>query len=238
MSTRASSVLWLLLIGAYLLSPLILGEAAWLSLMDGELGLVELVTCVALVPVIFLLGRAALQPAHPRWLRGLCALMALGAFYFLGEEASWGQHYFGFEPSNFIAANNRQQEFNLHNSDVLHDLFNELPRTLAGVFCVVLCAVLPLLRRRFRSVGVRDRLVPNRLTVVPGALVGLINLPERVLERVGAEPEAGPLWLTLVHLPDEVKEMLMAVTLCLWAIDRTRAWKRARRTRGDHAEDL
>ena len=212
--------------GLYLLSPLLTTQRAWLALMDGELGLVELVTCAALVPAVILMAAAATRRRHAAWLRVLCGLIALGAFYFLGEEASWGQHYLGFEPSNFIAANNRQQEFNLHNSDVLHDLFNELPRTAAGVFCVVLCAILPVLRRRRTPLDLWETLVPGFVTVVPGALVGLVNLPERILERVDMEPESGPLWLTLVHLPDEVKEMLMAVTLCLWTIDRTRAWRR------------
>ena len=42
-------------------------------------------------------------------------LLALVLFIGAGEELSWGQHMFGFEPPDAIAKHNRQGELNIHN---------------------------------------------------------------------------------------------------------------------------
>ena len=42
---------------------------------------------------------------------GLALILFIGA----GEELSWGQHMFGFEPPDAVAKYNRQRELNIHN---------------------------------------------------------------------------------------------------------------------------
>ncbi len=42
-------------------------------------------------------------------------LLALGFFWFAGEEISWASRYLGLAMPEFFAANNYQQELNLHN---------------------------------------------------------------------------------------------------------------------------
>ena len=47
--------------------------------------------------------------------RLVCLLLALAAFFAAGEELSWGQRLFGFEPPELFLEENFQQELNLHN---------------------------------------------------------------------------------------------------------------------------
>lgn len=64
-----------------------------------------------------------------------------GMYLYCGEEISWGQHYFGWEASDSIAAINRQNETNLHN---IHKIFGVVPKIflewtiyMTGVFSLV-----------------------------------------------------------------------------------------------------
>jgi hypothetical protein len=84
----------------------------------GELGVVENLTVVILVLALcFTLaafrhaGKESLSP-----LRVFLVLYCLGCIYFAGEEASWGQHWFGWATNEFFQAINDQQETNFHNT--------------------------------------------------------------------------------------------------------------------------
>lgn len=55
----------------------------------------------------------------------------LATFYFLGEEVSWGQWWFGWDTPEAWAEYNRQGETNLHN---VSSWFSEKPRILIELF--------------------------------------------------------------------------------------------------------
>lgn len=52
----------------------------------------------------------------------VCILGAIGFFLVAGEELSWGHRLFHLAAPEFILANNRQQEINIHNLDIVFDL--------------------------------------------------------------------------------------------------------------------
>ncbi len=64
--------------------------------------------------VFFLLGRRE-RGSVSTW--RLVQVVGLGAFFFVafGEEASWGQHWLGFDTPEELKQINAQQETNLHN---------------------------------------------------------------------------------------------------------------------------
>jgi hypothetical protein len=64
---------------------------------------------------------------HPR-LRLWIILLMVGCFYTLGEEMSWGQHYFGWHTPAWLVDLNAQNETNLHNVDA--DIFFRIPRLI------------------------------------------------------------------------------------------------------------
>lgn len=119
----------------------ITGERASLN---GELGSIELLTVgflltAIIINVVSFLRFSLLTPAVRVWL----GMLVLGSIYFAGEEASWGQHIFGWATSESWAEINNQHETNLHN---VHGLFDQVPRFLISLGIFIGGIVLPIIR--------------------------------------------------------------------------------------------
>ncbi len=196
----------------------LIGEDVYRRWMRGELGLVENLTVLflvgALVSAVLCYRRRARVPSP---LFGPFALvMVLGLFFFAGEEASWGQHWFGFAPPEEIAARNDQGEFNLHNDPLFEKFLDQLPRlglTLAALFGGVIA---PLLRGR-RALPARD--LDSRwgwiwppFECLPSALIAVtISLPKKLVESAG---HSEPYYLDIS--PGETKEFCLALFLLVY----------------------
>jgi hypothetical protein len=142
-------------------------------------------------------------------------LFALGALYFAGEEASWGQHYFGWSTPEALAAVNAQEETNIHN---IHGIFDQLPRNLLTLGVVVGGIVLPIARRRRAGAWVAAEgplgwLLPT-VVCLPTAVLGtVVSLPEKLFEAAGSEVP------TLIEIsPGESKEYYFALFLLLYVL--------------------
>ena len=192
-------------------------EQFYLTWMHGEFGLVENLTVLFLVLGVFsALKLWTLRTRVESRLFGPFALvMAAGCFFFAGEEASWGQHWLGFEVPDVVAARNEQGEFNLHNDPLLETVFDQLPRNLLTLAALIggVCAPLLLRRRRriwpaFGSPGVTGWIWPTAVCLPSALLALLANLPKK---------------LTGDHIPraidfsgGETKEMALALFLMLY----------------------
>ncbi|MFG0252189.1 MAG: hypothetical protein ACF8NJ_04865 [Phycisphaerales bacterium JB038] len=71
------------------------------------------------------------------------AACTLGAVYFGGEEASWGQWYFGWATSKTFEEINRQGETNLHN---ISEWLSYKPKLLAQLFVIFAGWLVPWLQ--------------------------------------------------------------------------------------------
>ncbi len=219
-----------------LLAPVWLDHDAWYRVVHDETGAMELLTVAFLLPVVVIGVLLAWRGRRlPKLTRGWFALLALGAFYFMGEEASWGQHILGFEPPAAVADKNLQGEFNIHNADAwYHDLFNEIPRTVAGACCIVGAGVLPwLVRDKRRDPDAPRRswfwMIPTVALVVPGVVAFTINLPEKLIEDAAFAQEGRWAHYAFVAAADEAKEYFIALAMLLYAGSaflRHRAWGR------------
>lgn len=93
-------------------------NALYLS-FDSEFGLFELSGTLALFVTSLLLFKAARDYKKTNQAINfkfcMLALMGLVFFWAAGEEISWGQHFFGTETPDWLAAINGQNETNLHN---------------------------------------------------------------------------------------------------------------------------
>ena len=202
------------------------GDDVYRALVRSELGLVELGTVAMLAGALWLAVRLFLaRKALPaRWLGAWMGLFALGALYFAGEEASWGQHYFGWSTPEALAAVNAQEETNIHN---IHGVFDQLPRNLLSLGVAVGGIVLPILRRRREGAWVPARgelgwLLPT-VVCLPTAVLGTaVTLPEKLFESIGREVP------TLVEIsPGENKEYYFGLFLLLDALSLARRASRA-----------
>ena len=198
----------------------LLGESdsEYRTWMRGELGLVENLT------VLFLVGALACtlaayrhrQAVHSRLFGPFLLVMALGLFFFAGEEASWGQHWLGFTPPEEIAARNDQGEFNLHNDPLFEKFLDQLPRFLLSVGA--LAGGIAAIVRHSRGLE-RDLADPRpwgwawpTIECLPAAILALtVTLPKKAFGAIER-----PLPHLLDFSPGETKEYCLALFLLVY----------------------
>lgn len=212
--------LWLpLAILAVSLAVKALDEVVYYRWIIGEYGLVENATLVVLVAAIVYGVRIALMRAldpAPGWIRWWVILITLGSIFFLGEEASWGQHLFDWRPSDRWSDLNLQQETNLHNIAGFGFVFDQLPRNLLTASALVGGIIVPLYRRGRGLAKTRDRFhywIWPTLVCMPVSLLGVFaSVPQKMYKTMGA-----PLPDLLVGLnPGELKECFLAFFIMLY----------------------
>jgi len=213
-----------------LLAPLLIepmGYDRWDRFLQSERGVLELATLALLAPSVVASAWLLIRRRKflPRPMGVFVALGGLAALFFLGEEASWGQHLFGFEPPASIAENNLQREFNIHNVEAeWRDLFNNVPRQLMFVASLVGGIILPLvlrpgLDRPGRAGSFWSWLIPTRVIVPAGVFAVLSTVPEKIykgfdLQRVF--PEGGYVESALVVHGGESKELAYAMVIFIY----------------------
>lgn len=151
------------------------------GLTGSEFGLVENLQLVVLLAAMvvaakaLITGRATLPGYVKLWL-----LLALaGATYTFLEEASFGQHYFGWATPDSVKALNDQQETNFHN---MSSWLDQKPRTILEIGIIIGGILIPLLRK-VKSFALKpwvESLLPT-IALLPVAL--LAEIP-RMFERV------------------------------------------------------
>lgn len=150
--------------------------------MSGELGLIESAQAAVLSAALICAVAAVREPAAAEspGLRFWLALLAVGLFYVLGEEISWGQHYFGWETPGWFARNNDQGETNLHNTSSWLD---QKPRALLVAAVVAGGLVNPLIKALRGGRGLLDRpwwLAPPLACAPPAFFAWVGALPKRL----------------------------------------------------------
>ena len=117
-----------------------IGVESWLV---GELGLIENLTVVLLLWAVICTALVIFRSGNSLDLTGkfFLVLYCLGCFYFAGEEASWGQHWFGWETGEYFNAVNDQQETNLHNTSIWLD---RIPKAIVSLSIFIGGIVVPL----------------------------------------------------------------------------------------------
>jgi len=162
----------------------VIDAQAYRAWVDGELGLIELVTpllSIGAAVVGILLCRDLLRSGRGSKLLVWVGLHVLACVYFAGEELSWGQHVFGWSTPDGIAALNDQGETNLHN---MSSWLDQKPRLLLELWVLIGGIVVPLVGQREArrlSPDVLSSWIWPTLECLPTALLAiLVRLPERL----------------------------------------------------------
>ncbi len=145
----------------------------------------------------------------------LGAMVCIG---FAGEEASWGQHWVGWESPQYFAEHNRQGETNVHN------LNKQLGRVVKTVLTIAIIAgglILPL-SRGDRSLGAGatflDHIQGTGVCIPAALFVFLVRLVERCKTWFDLD------WPVLAVNLKESQELYIAIFLFVYA------WSIKRRT--------
>jgi lysylphosphatidylglycerol synthetase-like protein (DUF2156 family) len=186
------------------------GLESWL---DGELGLIENLTVLLLVMstlvTVYLIYRygKVLHLIPNLFLIVYC----IGCIYFAGEEASWGQHWFGWETGEYYLKNNDQQETNLHNTSVWLD---RVPKAIVSLCIFIGGLFIPLyFRRKSLTIDCRKPmwwLFPTLICVPTALIVTIATLPSK-LERLTG-------WTFYFNGAQEMKELYIAYFFLLFVV--------------------
>ena len=153
-----------------------------------EDGLVENGTArFLLISSLIMLGSAvSLWRKEQRMAAALTAFYGLIFFVGAGEEISWGQRIFDWQPSEFFLKHNAQKETNLHNLVVGNV---PLTKTVFGkgltVFVLVYLVTLPLLYPRL---AILRRMVDRLAIPVPGLRHAVLALAASLVVVAIQEP--------------------------------------------------
>ncbi len=206
---------------AVLFGSKLVGEEAYEATMRTENSVVELGTVVLLVVAVVVGTRLFLRRRELpyRWLGAWTLLLTLGCVYFAGEEASWGQHYFGWSTPEALASMNDQRETNIHN---IAGVFDQLPRNLLTLGVLVGGVLAPLYRRRRHgdwrpAKGKWGWLVPTVVCLPTAALALTIGIPRKLGQTFEIE-----LPNLLTYQGGEFKEYFFGLFLMLYLLSLSR----------------
>lgn len=163
--------------------------------------------------VTALIGLRLVFTAHIRsdpLLVSWCIAMFLGGIYLAGEEASWGQHYFGWATSQEWSQLNDQQETNFHNTS---NLLDQVPRAVLMAGIVIAGIIWPWILQH------KPELLPRRMdfTYPPLALRPLAVLVAACwLYRALAKTELFGAYLA--YRPGEFQEVFIVWFLLYYAL--------------------
>jgi hypothetical protein len=194
------------------------------SWFRGELGIIENLTVALLAAALFCSLNMIVRYGNflDPLLRVFLVLYSLGCIYFAGEEASWGQHWFGWETSEYFLGINSQQETNFHNTSFWLD---RAPKGTVSFFIFVGGIVLPLLFY-FKSwkIDYQKRfwwLLPT-LVCTPTAFFATVTTWPSKIERLSG-------WNFYFNQSQETKEFFIAYFFLLFIVSLSIRFTRSRR---------
>ena len=120
------------------------------------------------------------------WLFAWVGIAALSCFYIAGEEASWGQHYLGWETPEIWAAVNDQGETSIHN---VSSWFDQKPRVILEIGVIVGGILVPIYAY-FRPKIRRHRfaiILPPAICLPTALIAEFAMMSDRVIDLLGGK---------------------------------------------------
>lgn len=150
------------------------------SILRGELGLVELGQTTILMAALALMVDTAMR-ADTRNMKLYLGFVILGTIYLLGEEISWGQHFFGWDVGGVFEHINDQGETNFHNSS--GGWLDQKPRAILLLGMILGTIVHPIVKWARKGRGLFDNpwwFAPTLASLAPVVISQLAALPKKI----------------------------------------------------------
>lgn len=212
---------WLVLVAGLLVR--VLHPSSYWTVVESEYGFIENAT-VLFLTVTVIGAIAAFRKRHHvphRWFGPFVLMVLAGTFYFAGEECSWGQHWFGWETPEAVAAVNAQDETNLHNTS---SWFNEKPRIILELSILVGLIWAALRDRKRQRSGQNSGAPQDSLTwLLPGRAcwsvalaTAVVQYPERIGKLFPQATGASHWNFRLAEYQELFFSVYLLTYVCLW----------------------
>jgi hypothetical protein len=148
-----------------------------------ENGFIENFQSLLLFFAILLILKSYVRLKNLSLIKIFLLLKIIALIYFLGEEISWGQHFFKWDsPLLFLELNN-QKETNIHN---ISNLFDQLPRTLVMLWCVFCPLVFVLFKKKMNLSLLLIR--PTYVLSYVSILLFVLIIPDLLVDKLNLHP--------------------------------------------------
>jgi hypothetical protein len=106
--------------------------------------------------------------------------------YYLGEEISWGQHFFNWTSPDWFLINNNQNETNIHN---ISNIFDQLPRTLVLIWCSLSVPLILCINNISQiNKSIFKIFCPDKKLLLISILLLLLVLPDLIIDKFNLHP--------------------------------------------------
>ena len=151
-----------------------------------ENGFVENLQSLFLFFSIFFLIKAKLIYKDIKLINFFLIIKIILLIYFLGEEISWGQHFFNWSTPEWFINNNLQNETNIHN---ISNIFDQLPRSLVLMWCAFSVPIILILSKFHHfDKNLIKILCPDKNLKFISLLLLIFVLPDLIVDKFDLQP--------------------------------------------------
>ena len=158
----------------------------FLKIFWQENGFVENIQVLFLLFSILILIRVKFKLKKNKIFNIFLILKITALIFYLGEEVSWGQHFFNWETSEWFIINNNQKETNFHNTSNLLDQF---PRTIVLIWCSLSIFII-ILFNKFNLINetIFILVYPSRKLLIISTILIFLVLPDLAVDKLNLHP--------------------------------------------------
>ena len=151
-----------------------------------ENGFVENLQSLFLIMSIYFLIISFQKFNLKKFIKIFLIIKILALIYYLGEEISWGQHFFKWVSPEFFLDNNNQGETNLHN---MSNLLDQLPRTLVMLWCSLIPVIFYFIKKNFSlNYQIKIIFLPTDQLLKISIIFLLVFLPDFFVDKLSLNP--------------------------------------------------
>ena len=151
-----------------------------------ENGFVENLQSLFLIVSIYFLIISFQKFNLKKFIKIFLIIKVLALIYYLGEEISWGQHFFKWGSPEFFLDNNNQGETNLHN---LSNLLDQLPRTFVILWCSLIPVIFYFIKKNFYlNYQIKLIFLPTDQLLKISIFFLLVFLPDFFVDKLSLHP--------------------------------------------------
>ena len=152
----------------------------------GENGFIENLQAIFLLIAIILLFKIKFEFKEYNFIHLFIIIKIIALIYYLGEEISWGQHFFKWNSPIIFQEINIQKETNLHN---ISNLFDQLPRAFVFFWCSF--SIILINFNKFKNkIDKKFFLIisPNKKLIFISLILLSVSIPDIIVDKLNLHP--------------------------------------------------